>query len=51
MSSEADVEAELARLKGVAAPAQPEGIEAGDDGGDILKEEPETVARPEDGAR
>ena len=51
MSSEADVEAELARLKGVAAPAQPQAIEAGDDGGDILKEEPETVARPEDGAR
>ena len=40
MSSEADVEAELARLKGS---AQPEAIEAPDDGGDILRAEPETV--------
>ena len=40
MSSEADVEAELARLKGS---TQPEAIEAPADGGDILRAEPETV--------
>jgi phage shock protein A len=37
MSSAADVEAELARLKGS---AQPQAIEAAEDGGDILKAEP-----------
>ena len=40
MSSEADVEAELARLKGG---TQPEAIEAAADGGDILQAEPETA--------
>ena len=40
MSSEADVEAELARLKGS---TQPEAIEAPVDGGEILRAEPETV--------
>jgi phage shock protein A len=39
MSSTADVEAELARLKGG---SRPEAIEAGEDGGDILKAEPVT---------
>jgi phage shock protein A len=38
MSSEADVEAELARLK---ASAQPQAIEGGADDGDILQAEPE----------
>jgi phage shock protein A len=38
MSSEADVEAELARLK---SGAQPQAIEGGEDGGDILAAEPE----------
>jgi len=41
MSSEADVEAELARLK---AGAQPQAIEAAEDGGDILEAEPEKSA-------
>jgi phage shock protein A len=40
MSSQADVEAELARLKGS---TQPEAIEAGTDGGEILRAEPEAV--------
>jgi phage shock protein A len=40
MSSQSDVEAELARLKGA---SQPEAIEAGSDGGDILRAEPEAV--------
>ena len=40
MSSQSDVEAELARLKGS---AQPEAIEAPADGGDILRAEPEAV--------
>jgi phage shock protein A len=41
MSSQADVEAELARLKGGATP---QAIEAGDEGGDIIAAEPETKA-------
>ena len=41
MSSAADVEAELAKLKGLSAPEAPPAIEAAEDGGDILKvEEP-----------
>ncbi len=40
MSSQSDVEAELARLKSAHAPAA---IEPGDDGGDILEAAPETV--------
>ena len=40
LSSDSDVEAELARLK---AGNQPEAIEAAADGGDILRAEPETV--------
>jgi phage shock protein A len=40
MSSQSDVEAELARLK---AGSSPEAIEAPDDGGDILKADPETT--------
>lgn len=40
MSSAAEVEAELARLKGLAAGDAPEAIEAAEDGGDILKAEP-----------
>jgi len=43
MSSQADVEAELAKLKGLSAPEAPPAIEAAEDGGDILKVEPETV--------
>ena len=42
MSSQSDVEAELARMKAVNAPAQPEAIEAGQDGGEIIEAEPET---------
>jgi phage shock protein A len=41
MSSQAEVEHELARLKGISAPHQPEAIEAGPDTGDILDAEPE----------
>jgi phage shock protein A len=44
MSSQADVESELARLR---AGAQPAAIEAAEDGGDILRAEPETVEKPE----
>jgi phage shock protein A len=40
MSSQADVEAELARLKGASAP---QAIESPVDGGEILKAEPESV--------
>ena len=36
MSSQADVEAELAALKGISAPAAPQAIEPGQ-GGDILE--------------
>jgi phage shock protein A len=44
LGSQSDVEAELARLKGVTAPADaPEAIEAAEDGGDILVAEPEAV--------
>jgi phage shock protein A len=43
MSSQSDVEAELAKLKGLAAPEAPAAIEAAEDGGDILKAEAETV--------
>ncbi|GAA2000956.1 MULTISPECIES: PspA/IM30 family protein [Nocardioides] len=48
MSSQSDVEAELARLKGVSAPAQPQAIEGGD-GGDILAAEPQKAEQPRDG--
>jgi phage shock protein A len=41
MSSQADVELELARLKGISAPAQPEAIEAAPEQGEILADEPE----------
>jgi phage shock protein A len=41
MSSQADVEAELARLKSVSAPDAPEAIEAAPDPGEILADEPE----------
>ncbi len=47
LGSQSDVELELARLKGVAAPAPaeaPAAIEAAEDGGDILLAEPEPVA-------
>src|SRR5690242_5507307 len=40
MSSHSDVEAELAKLK---AGSTPQAIEGGDDGGEILKAEPETT--------
>ena len=43
MSSQADVEAELAALKGGSAPRRP--IEAAEDGGDILEAEPEKHSR------
>ena len=41
MSSQADVEAELARLKSISAPDQPEAIEAAPEPGEILDAEPE----------
>jgi phage shock protein A len=41
MSSQAEVEQELARLKGVSAPPQPDAIEAAPDSGEILDAEPE----------
>jgi phage shock protein A len=41
LSSDSDVEAELARLK---AGSQPQAIEAAEDGGDILKAEPDKAA-------
>src|SRR6187397_325712 len=41
MSSQADVEAELARLKGLGAPQAPEAIEAAPEPGEILADEPE----------
>jgi phage shock protein A len=51
LSSQADVEAELAALKSGNAPAQPQAIEAAEDGGDILEAAPEKVAqdKPEGG--
>ncbi|MBC2958687.1 PspA/IM30 family protein [Nocardioides deserti] len=42
MSSQSDVEAELAKLKGLSAPSQPQALE----GGDILAAEPEKTAEP-----
>ncbi len=41
MSSQAEVERELARLKGISAPEQPDAIEAAPEPGEILDEEPE----------
>ncbi|MEV7428734.1 MULTISPECIES: PspA/IM30 family protein [unclassified Nocardioides] len=47
MSSQSDVEAELARMKGLDAPAAPDAIEAGGStSDDILVAEPEKVERP-----
>ena len=46
MSSQADVEAELARLKGGSAP---QAIEPAEDGGDILAVEPRSETRPAEG--
>lgn len=43
MSSQSDVEAELAKLKGLSAPSQPQALEGG---GDILAAEPEKSAEP-----
>ena len=45
MSSQADVEAELARLKGLSAPSRPEAIESGD----ILSPEQQKSAEPREG--
>jgi phage shock protein A len=45
LSSQSDVESELARLKAKAAPAA---IESPVDGGDIIKAEPQTVEAPEE---
>jgi phage shock protein A len=42
MSSQADVEAELAALKAGKTPPPPQAIEAAEDGGDILQAEPQT---------
>ena len=47
MSSTSDVEAELARLR---APAAPEAIESAEDGGDILKAQPQAETRSEPSA-
>ena len=44
MSSQADVESELAALKAGKTPAPPQAIEAGEDGGDVLAAEPEKKA-------
>ena len=49
MSSQADVEAELAALKGGSAADQPEAIEAPVEGGAILEAEPETVEQKTEG--
>jgi len=46
MSSTSDVEAELARMKGLSAPEQPAAIEGQASSGDILAEEPQTQAQP-----
>ncbi|MDN4160687.1 PspA/IM30 family protein [Nocardioides abyssi] len=46
MSSQSDVEAELARMKGLNAPSRPDAIESGATGDDILVAEPEKVERP-----
>ncbi len=48
MSSQSDVEAELARLKGA---TQPQAIESAVDGGDILVAEPEAVQVDEGGSK
>ena len=45
LSSQSDVESELARLKAKSAPAA---IESPVDGGDIIKAEPQTVEAPEE---
>lgn len=44
MSSQADVEAELAALKAGNAPPTPQAIESAEDGGDLLQAEPEKDA-------
>src|SRR4029453_1610806 len=49
MSSQADVEAELAALKGGSAADRPEAIEAPVDGGAILQAEPEAVEQKTEG--
>jgi phage shock protein A len=46
MSSQSDVEAELARLKGGSSPTA---IEGGQDGGDILRAEPARVEDTDEG--
>ncbi|MFC5179030.1 PspA/IM30 family protein [Nocardioides taihuensis] len=43
MSSQSDVESELARLK---AAQQPQAIEAAEDGGDVIEAAPETAEKP-----
>jgi phage shock protein A len=47
MSSQADVEAELAALKAGTTPPAPQAIEAGEDGGDLLEPEPEKTEQGE----
>ena len=47
MSSQADVEAELAAMKGLGAPAKPDAIESGQSG-PILEGEPQKAEQPED---
>lgn len=46
LSSQADVEAELAALKAGKNPPPPQAIEPAEDGGDILRAEPEAVEQP-----
>jgi phage shock protein A len=46
MSSQSEVEAELARLKG--GPSTPPAIEGGEDGGDIVTAEPQAQAQSSD---
>lgn len=47
MSSQADVEAELTRLKGLSAGSAPEALEGGSAGGEILEEAPQTSTEGE----
>ena len=49
MSSQADVEAELARMKGLSAPQQPDAIEAAPAEGEILADEPVKQEQTKDG--
>jgi phage shock protein A len=51
MSSQAEVEAELARMKGLGAPQQPDAIEAAPQAGEILADEPEKAESVADSSK